>query len=411
MQGCSVFGGAGPETTLHPAVLEPRTNASAKLAALPVPKGLITVAVYNFRDQTGQYKQAPDSSISTAVSQGAASMLIKALRDSHWFQPVEREGLQDLLTERKILRAESDKPGDKQKSDKPADLPNLNPARLLMEGAIVGYDFNVTTGGLGLKFQGYSLGTQYRKDQVTVNLRAVDINTGNILHSITTTKTVYSKQIQPGVYRYIAYKELMEGEAGYTYNEPVQLAVQEAIEEAVIAMIVEGIDNKSWVLAREEDRDAELVSSVRDALRYRSLGQEPPKPGLWGKNDDKARKAAAKAAAEDATFLDVPAAQRVQDIPLRPVPVPVPAPAASPAAVEMLPSFDGQASNPQGSTASVPAVTVPLRALPPSPPPPAVTPDEALKRSLEIERARKGSAEPTPSSAPARSFITTGGGE
>ena len=72
---------------------------------LPEPKGKVAVAVYGFRDQTGQYKPSPDSSFSTAVTQGASSILVRALKLSGWFTPVERENLQNLLTERKIVRA------------------------------------------------------------------------------------------------------------------------------------------------------------------------------------------------------------------------------------------------------------------------------------------------------------------
>jgi curli production assembly/transport component CsgG len=32
-------------------------------------------------------------------------MLVTALKDSHWFIPLERQGLQNLLNERKIIRA------------------------------------------------------------------------------------------------------------------------------------------------------------------------------------------------------------------------------------------------------------------------------------------------------------------
>lgn len=42
---------------------------------------------------------------STAVPQGGTSLLTTALIDSQWFVPLEREGLQNLLTERKIIRA------------------------------------------------------------------------------------------------------------------------------------------------------------------------------------------------------------------------------------------------------------------------------------------------------------------
>src|SRR3546814_17945708 len=88
-----------PYTTLFRSHLTPATPSTRDLLKLPDPKGKIVVAVYGFRDQTGQYKPAPDSSFSTSVTQGAASMLVKALKDSGWFTPVERESLQELLTE------------------------------------------------------------------------------------------------------------------------------------------------------------------------------------------------------------------------------------------------------------------------------------------------------------------------
>src|SRR5690606_6779409 len=94
-----------PAEVATPAHLTPATPSTRDLVKLPPPKGKVTVAVYGFRDQTGQYKPAPDSSFSTSVTQGASSMLVKALKDSGWFTPVERESLQELLTERRIVRA------------------------------------------------------------------------------------------------------------------------------------------------------------------------------------------------------------------------------------------------------------------------------------------------------------------
>ena len=65
-----------------PAALASVSAVHSDLISLPPPKGKIIAAVYAFRDQTGQYKPSPDSSFSTAVTQGAASMLTKAMVDS-----------------------------------------------------------------------------------------------------------------------------------------------------------------------------------------------------------------------------------------------------------------------------------------------------------------------------------------
>ena len=122
----------------------------------------------------GAVQGPPDSSFSSQVTQGGASFLVKAMRDSGWFTPVERENLQDLLTERKIMRATDGADAKKAQNDAMAPL---MPANIVLEGGIVGYDTNVRTGGAGVAYLGISGSTQYRIDKVTVNLRAIDIRT------------------------------------------------------------------------------------------------------------------------------------------------------------------------------------------------------------------------------------------
>lgn len=236
--------------------LTPTSPATHDLLELPAPLQRLTVAVYGFRDQTGQYKPNPDSSFSTAVTQGAAAMLVKALRDSKWFIPVERESLQELLTERRIVRALD---GSQDNGTPPSVyIPPLDPAEIMMDGGIISYESNVRTGGAGARFLGIGISTQYRVDQVTVNLRAVDVRTGNILQSVSTTKTIFSYEIRPSVYKFVNFKDLLEIEAGVTNNEPTQLSVKEAIESAVVHLIVQGMQEGQWKLRN----DAELNNSI-----------------------------------------------------------------------------------------------------------------------------------------------------
>ena len=79
-----------------PAQIESKTQAYDRLVNLPPPKAPVVVTVYHFRDQTGQYRPGRETTgWSTAVTQGATSMLIKALQDAgrgKWFTVVEREG-------------------------------------------------------------------------------------------------------------------------------------------------------------------------------------------------------------------------------------------------------------------------------------------------------------------------------
>ena len=152
-----------------------------------VPITPISVGVYKFRDQTGQYKQVDNGiSYSTAVTQGGTSILIKALEDSKWFVPIERENVSNLLNERQIIRStrqQYDK--TKEQVDNTADLPPLLFAGILLEGGVVSYDSNITTGGFGARYFGVGGSTQYRQDRITIYLRAVSTSNGKIL------KTVY----------------------------------------------------------------------------------------------------------------------------------------------------------------------------------------------------------------------------
>ena len=247
LSGCIGMPVNGPAATGKPAQLTPASGSFRDLVRLPPPKGKIVASVYGFRDQTGQYKPAPDSSFSTAVTQGAGSILVKALKDSQWFIPVEREGLQNILTERRIIRAEGQQEGQAQQ------LSPLLSASVILEGGIVGYETDVKTGGAGARYLGVGASALYRTDQVTVNLRAVDIRSGRVLNTVSTTKAIYSYQVDINVFKFVKYKGLLEVETGFTRNEPAQLCVTDAIEAAVIHLIVQGVMDNNWALKDLED--------------------------------------------------------------------------------------------------------------------------------------------------------------
>jgi curli production assembly/transport component CsgG len=257
--GCAVM--QPPAEVLPTAQLTASTRTTRDLTALPPPKGRVAVAVYGFRDQTGQYKASPDSSFSTSVTQGAASILVKALKDSGWFLPLERENLQNLLTERKIVRA-LENPQDRAPAAATAtQMPQLLPASVMIEGGVIAYESNVRTGGAGARYLGVGLSSQYRVDQVTVNLRSVDIRNGQILNSVSTTKTIFSYEVHPSVFKFVGFKDLLELEGGMTRNEPAQLCVKEAIEAAVVHLVVQGARDQVWAFRDEKDWDAPVVQS------------------------------------------------------------------------------------------------------------------------------------------------------
>jgi len=245
--GCSTV--QPPSNVEANAVLTPSSKITRDLLRLPLPKAKVTVAVYGLRDQTGQYRPSPDSSYSTSLTQGSASMLVKALKDSGWYIPVEREGLQNLLTERKVVRA-IESPTEKGKPS--IDLPPLLPASLIVEGGLIAYETNVRTGGKGANYLGIGANSSYRVDQITVSLRLVDTRTGQILGVVTVTKTIYSYQFSASIYKFTSYQSLLQGETGFTTNEPVQMGVRQALEAAVIQLTLQGVRDR--FLALQDDQ-------------------------------------------------------------------------------------------------------------------------------------------------------------
>jgi len=218
---------------------------------LPKPKlGKIAVAVYNFQDKTGQRRPSANvSSFSTAVTQGAESFLIKALKDvgqCEWFEVVERVGLTALTQERQIIRQM------REAYDGP-DAKRLMPlkfAGMLIEGGITGYDTATRSGGSGMRVLGIGPQTQYSEDVITVSLRAVSVNTGSVLAAVNVQKTVYSTADSLAVLKFINDgTQVFELESGVALNEPATLAVKAAIEAAVVELIKEGERKDVWDFA------------------------------------------------------------------------------------------------------------------------------------------------------------------
>ncbi len=246
-----------------------------ELLNLPAPVGAIPVSVYSFRDQTGQYKPSDlTSSFSTAVTQGATSILMQALDDSAWFVPVEREGLQNILTERKIARASNEAINKKNQSKVMDDIPPLTSSKIILEGGIISYDSNIRTGGSGLGYYGISASEEYREDQISVYLRAVDVRTGRVLISVNTSKKILSQEMRAGLFRFVSFKELLEAEIGFTSNEPMHICVTQAIEKSVSELVKKGIAKNIWRSAASMPKQAS-TPSISKANKLVKV-EEPP---------------------------------------------------------------------------------------------------------------------------------------
>ena len=216
----------------------------------------ITVAVYQFPDVTGQRKQV---GLSTAVSQGADVWVIQALMavsGGDWFTVVERASLDNVVKERQLIRSTRELYDGSDATD--ALAPMLF-AGLILEGGIVGYDTNTTSGGAGARYLGLGVGEEYRTDQVTVSLRLVGVQTGEILLTVSSTKTIASTSNGADVFRFLDLgTRALEIESGNAANEPVNYAIRTAIEYAVLQMLYEGKEIGLWEWAKPIEVIAEI---------------------------------------------------------------------------------------------------------------------------------------------------------
>ena len=254
LQGCASFGMPQKHVDCFEGLacikgpqIEP--SASSQLVNLPYPNQKTVVAVYSFADLTGQRKGGDNiASFSTAVTQGPQHILIEALRDAgrgNWFVVVERTGLDHLTKERQLVKNTYEQ-YNKQGSGKTPLKPMLY-AGMILEGGIVSYDTNLRTGGSGARYLGIGMKNQYREDKVTVVLRAVLVQTGEVLLNVTATKTVLSTGGGSDFFRFIEMgTELVEIESGYSENEAVGYATRSAIEAAVYGLVIQGLEKEVW---------------------------------------------------------------------------------------------------------------------------------------------------------------------
>ena len=328
-----------------------KTVSQSMLNDLPAPEHPIAVAVYGFSDQTGQFKlTTTGQTLSRAVSQGGSAVLVRSLEQAgnrSWFTIVEREQLKDLLNERQLIREmRSQYLGEKNVN--PQALPALLFAGVLLEGGVVGYDTNTVTGGLGATMLGIGADAKYQQDTVTVYLRAVSVKTGEVLTSVTASKTITSYAVDANVFRYVGATSLLETENGFTTNEPAMLAMQQAIDKAVYGLVMEGVDLKLWNFADQnagwpalwryhQERDGVLspqqVAAAEQRLHHRGSAlsvsaDAPPPPPMPSPPTPSAMNRPARTAAADASASTQATGPDVRAALSRPAVAPPPATAA-----------------------------------------------------------------------------------
>lgn len=224
---------------------EPKIVEKIEYSSESPQNGKIVVGVYSYDDLTGQRKPSENSTLSTAVTQGAENFLIDGLKEysnSEWFRVVERKNVENIIRERQIIRSTRETVDE--------ELTDISPmlyAGILIEGGIIGYDSNVRSGGAGLRVFGAGVSEKYTSHKITVALRVVSVSTSEILLSIIVEKEVLSSSTNTNAMRFFDLeREVLEIEAGMKENEAPSRAVKIAIDKAIHELVEKGIENQIW---------------------------------------------------------------------------------------------------------------------------------------------------------------------
>ena len=108
---------------------------------------------------------------------------------------------------------------------------------------------------MGVRYLGIGASDEYRKDMVTVALRLISVQTGEVLLAVSSQKTILSTKLSATVFKFLDMgTNLLETEAGITDNESITYAVRKAIEQAVIEIIKEGEKKQLWEFKKEKEK-------------------------------------------------------------------------------------------------------------------------------------------------------------
>ncbi len=238
-------------------VSPPQVLAQPEIALPPAPPRPLTVGVYSCIDTSGQRRPTKlTQELSTAVPMDCTPYLIDAVRSvpKGYVYLVERQHVDELLRERQLATLalntppETTAPGAGLEALPPPParrLITLRVAEILLIGQVVAYDRATRQVAGGVAVDGYGGSGEYVTDLVTFSLRAVAVQTGEVLGQSTVSKSVTSLSIGGHISK-IYSTSTLEVELGGAGNEAVGLALGAAVRSALIALINQGLRDGWW---------------------------------------------------------------------------------------------------------------------------------------------------------------------
>ncbi|WP_296600610.1 CsgG/HfaB family protein [Phenylobacterium sp.] len=231
----------------------PQVAPRVQIDLPPPPARPLTVGVYSCVDTSGQRRptQLPQE-LSTAAPMDCTPYVIRAVRDLRpgYVLLVERQHVDELLRERQLATLALNMNGPALELNGQAQQPSrrlstLRVAEILLIGQVVAYDRSVREASGGVAVGAGAASGAYVTDLVTFSLRAVAVQSGEILGETTVTKQVTSLRIGGHLARIFDTTSL-DAELGGAVNEPVGIAIAGAARAALIQLIRDGVAGGWW---------------------------------------------------------------------------------------------------------------------------------------------------------------------
>lgn len=225
----------GDQTGVKPLVVYPVTSNDTpysqclrKLQTVAA-STLPVFAVGEIADKTGQVQYYDKSG--NNLTQGAAEMVMSALYKTGKAHLVERYDLRIPLAEVKLA--------EQNRLNRPLDGFGKLPATdFVLVGALTELNYNIVTGGLGLRIAGVGGGARMAVVNVAMDLRVINSKNFAVAYVSSLQKQIYGYEVEADVFRFWD-STLVELEAGHVRNEPLQLGVRSVAEMAVYQIMTD----------------------------------------------------------------------------------------------------------------------------------------------------------------------------
>lgn len=291
--------GAGEQPTLiGPAVRDNRTPMDAALgcfaatliASRPAQQRPLVIGVGDVRDYTGKYSINEGS----AITQGGALMVSSALgklggavRLAERFDPI--------IAERELGYTDRRQLGDGQAHDvtgatgagKVPWLPyfggSIAASDFYIVGGITELNYDIRSGGIETGVSSIGPKARVYTESVAIDLRIVDTRTLLVLRTVSLTKQFTGYEVGFNIFRFFG-SDLFDINLGAKGQEPLQLGVRAALEEAAMRLVgaVSRIDpqpclaHRGWPLPSATAAVSLTAPTPADAARSQA-GQGAPR--------------------------------------------------------------------------------------------------------------------------------------